>query len=95
MEQSITLKIAGKEFPLKVTSPEMEQVMRIAAEKINEKLTAYDAKFPGKELVDKLIFVALTETVSRLTTQRKLSLELEQEKALLSQIECYMEKIEK
>ena len=27
MEQSITIKIAGKDYPLKATSPEMEQLM--------------------------------------------------------------------
>ena len=66
MEQSITIKIAGKDYPLKATSPEMEQLMRLAADSINQKLAAYDAKFPDKTLVDKLSFVALNETVSRM-----------------------------
>ena len=44
MEQNITIKIAGKDYALKVTSPEMEQLMRIAAETINEKLMDYDSK---------------------------------------------------
>ncbi|MBR4134702.1 MAG: cell division protein ZapA, partial [Bacteroidales bacterium] len=41
MEQSITIKIAGKDYPLKATSPEMEQLMRLAADSINQKLAAY------------------------------------------------------
>ena len=73
MEQSITLKIAGKDYPLKATSPEMEQLMRLAAETINQKLAVYDAKFPDKTLVDKLSFVALNETVSRMSYQKRLS----------------------
>ena len=32
--QSITLKIAGKEYPLKARNPEAEQLMRLAAEDI-------------------------------------------------------------
>ena len=58
MEQSIKIKIAGVEYPLKASSPEMEQLMRLAAEAINQKLSAYDAKFPNKSLSDKLSFVA-------------------------------------
>lgn len=71
--QSITLKIAGKEYPLKATSPEMEQIMRVAADTINQKLAAYDAKFPDKTLIDKLSFVTLNETIGRLSTQKKYS----------------------
>ncbi len=51
---------------------EMEQLMRIAAETINKKIAAYDARFPERSLADKLSFVALNETVSRLATQRKM-----------------------
>ena len=72
MEQSITIKIAGTDYPLKASSPEMEQLMRIAAETINKKIAAYDARFPERSLADKLSFVALNETVSRLATQRKM-----------------------
>ena len=38
MEQSIKIRIAGKEYPLKANSPEMEQMLRLAAETINQKL---------------------------------------------------------
>lgn len=79
--QSITLKIAGKEYPLKAASPEMEQMMRVAADTINQKLAAYDAKFPDKTLIDKLSFVTLNETIGRLAAQKKYSaLESEIEK---------------
>lgn len=67
MEQSITLKIAGKEFPMKASSPEMESLMRRAAERINESLAKYDEKFPRQSQLDKLIFVALNETAVSLS----------------------------
>lgn len=95
MEQSITLKIAGKDYPLKATSPEMEQLMRLAAESINQKLAAYDAKFPDKTLVDKLSFVALNETVSRMSYQKRLSSTSEEAKRLLSQTSAYLDNIDK
>lgn len=95
MAQSITLKIAGKEYPLKADTPEMEQLMRYAAETINQKLQAYDAKFPDKTLVDKLSFVALNETVNRLSAQKKLSIAAEEAKRMLSQTNTYLESIDK
>ena len=95
MEQSITLKIAGKDYPLKATSPEMEQLMRLAAETINQKLAVYDAKFPDTTLVDKLSFVALNETVSRMSYQKRLSSVNEEAKRMLSQTSSYLDDIDK
>ena len=95
MEQSITIKIAGKDYPLKATSPEMEQLMRLAADSINQKLAAYDAKFPDKTLVDKLSFVALNETVSRMSFQKRLSSVSEEAKRMLSQTSSYLDNIDK
>ena len=63
MDQSITLKIAGREYSLKVQSPEMEQLMRLGAESINRTLAVYDQRYPDKSLVDKLAFVTLREAV--------------------------------
>jgi len=95
MEQSITIKIAGKDYPLKATSPEMEQLMRLAAETINQKLAVYDAKFPDKTLVDKLSFVALNETVSRMSYQKRLASVNEEAKRMLSQTSSYLDNIDK
>ena len=94
MDQSITLRIAGKEYSLKVQSPEMEQLMRLAAENINQMLSKYDEKFPDKTLVDKLSFVTLNETVALLSTQRKLARAGEEAKALQSELEAYLDGIQ-
>ena len=95
MGQSIKIKIAGNEYPLVASSPEMERLMRLAAEAINQKLTAYDAKFPDKTLADKLSFVALNETVSRMSYQKKLSSVNEEAKAMLSRTSAYLDNIDK
>ena len=95
MGQSIKIKIAGNEYPLVAASPEMERLMRLAAEAINQKLNAYDAKFPDKSLSDKLSFVALNETVSRLTYQKKLAEAGEEAKMLQEDVESYLRNIEK
>ena len=88
MGQSIKIKIAGNEYPLVASSPEMERLMRLAAEAINQKLTAYDAKYPNKSLSDKLSFVALNEAVGRLTYQKKLSDAGDEAKALQEDVEA-------
>ena len=95
MEQSITLKIAGKDYSLKANSPEMEQLMRVAAEAINKKMEAYDAKFPDKTTADKLAFVALSETVGRLSYQKKLSSVNDEVKRMLGQTSEYLDNIDK
>ena len=43
MGQNIKIKIAGNEYPLVASSPEMERMMRLAADAINQTLAAYDA----------------------------------------------------
>ena len=95
MDQSITLKIAGKDYSLKASSPEMEQIMRVAAEAIGKRLSQYDAKFPDKELLDKLVFVTLNETIGRIAAQRKLTAREEGEKKLLDEMTSYLDSIEK
>ena len=72
MDQRITIKIAGKDFVLKASSPESEELIRLAAIEIGKKLTAYQAKFTGRELSDILCFVALNEAITTLSLQRKL-----------------------
>lgn len=95
MAQKITLTIAGKQYPLTAASPEIEQIMRIASDTINQKLAAYDAKFHNTSSEDKLAFVALNETVTRLTYSRKIqSLEAEIKK-LHQQTESYLADIDK
>ena len=93
--QNITVKIAGSTYPIKASTPEMERMMRLAAEAINAKFAAYDAKFPDKSIADKLAFVTLNETISRLSAQKK-NADLEEKiKQLLSETDSYLKNIEK
>ena len=95
MGQNIKIKIAGNEYPLVASSPEMERMMRLAAEAINQKLTAYDAKYPNKTLSDKLSFVALNEAVGRLACQKRLADVDAESKKLQEDVESYIKNIEK
>jgi hypothetical protein len=93
-EQSITIVIAGTQYPLKAASPEVERLMRIAAETVNTKLAAYDAKYPNKSTADKLAFVALNETVSRLVCQKHLDEASSESAKLQDEIETYLKNID-
>ena len=48
MAQKITVTIAEHPFDLTATSPEHEEVIRIAADEVNKKIAQYQDKFPGK-----------------------------------------------
>ena len=95
MGQNIKIKIAGNEYPLVASSPEMERMMRLAADAINQKLAAYDAKYPNKTLSDKLSFVALNEAVGRLAYQKRVADADAEAKKLPEDVEAYIKNIEK
>ena len=92
MGQNIKIKIAGNEYPLVASSPEMERMMRLAADAINQKLAAYDA---NKTLSDKLSFVALNEAVGRLAYQKRVADADAEAKKLQEDVESYIKNIEK
>lgn len=71
MAQSITIKIAGKDYPLVATTPDRERQMRLAAEDVNSMLSRYDEKFPEKALIDKLAFVALNQAVGKIAIREE------------------------
>ena len=95
MDQKITIKIAGKAYVLKASTPENEQLIRLAAEDVNKKLGAYTASFPGKALEDILAFVALNECVSRLAFKKKMDADEAQVAGLKADLDSYLSSIEK
>lgn len=85
MDQSITIKVAGKDFPFKAQTPEVEQIMRLAAEDVNARLAKYVQMYPDKSIEDKLALVCLNEAINMLSFKRKLgslSVEVDTLKAL-------------
>ena len=95
MDQSIRIKIAGKEYPLKATSPEMEQLMRLASEDINKMLSKYDDRYSNYDLVDKLAFVALNETFAKLKSQKQLAMAVHEAEDLKENLDNYLKGVEK
>ena len=46
MDQSIKIRIAGQEYSLKAGSPEIERLMRLAAESVSKKVEPSDYSAP-------------------------------------------------
>ena len=78
MDQKISIKIAERTFNLTAPSPEKEEIIRLAADAINQHLQAYTRRYPGKSQAELMPMLALNECVSRITAQReKAALEAE------------------
>ncbi len=65
-EQKISIVISDRTYCLKASSPENEEVIRKAANVINQKVSNYRKQFLGKPEVDILSFVALNECITNI-----------------------------
>ena len=90
MDQSITINLAGRELHLKASSPDMERLMRLAADDINAKLESYTVRYMDRSFEDKLAVVALQETVNRLVAQKRLNAASSEADALKGELDAYL-----
>ena len=95
MEQSIKIKIADREYPLKVSSPEKEEVIRKAAADLNKKITLYQEKYPHKGMIEILSFVALNVSMTNVVTQKQIDAMKEGEENLAKELQGYLDNMNK
>ena len=95
MEQSIKIRIADREYPLKVSSPEKEEVIRKAAADLNKKITLYQEKYPNKGMIEILSFVALNVSMTNVVTQKQIEAMKEGEENLAKELQGYLENMNK
>ena len=95
MEQSIKIKIADREYPLKVSSPEKEEVIRKAAADLNKKINLYQDKYPTKGMIEILSFVALSVSMTNVVLQKQIETFNESETVLAQELQSYLENIDK
>ena len=93
--QSIKIRIAGREYPLKVNSPEHEEVIRKATDDIQKMIEIYQEKFPGKPMIEILSFVVLNVCTSNISLNRQLKEMKAAEGALAKELEGYIDKMDK
>jgi len=95
MEQSIKIKIADREYPLKVSSPEKEEVIRKAAADLNRKISLYQDKYPNKGMIEILSFVALNVSMMNVVLEKQVDSLKKGEENLASELQSYLENIDK
>ena len=95
MEQSIKIRIADREYPLKVSSPEKEEVIRKAAADLNKKINLYQDKYPTKGMIEILSFVALNVSMTNVVLQKQIETFNESETVLAQELQSYLENIDK
>ena len=95
MEQSIKIKIADREYPLKVSSPEKEEVIRKAAADLNKKIALYQEKYPNKGMIEILSFVALNVSMTNVVVQKQIETMKESEESLAKELQGYIDNMDK
>ncbi len=95
MAQSITVTIAERTFPLKVSSPEHEELIRKAADEINRKVKLYLEKFPSKSPQEIMSLVALNTGIAFAGLQKQMEFVMQAEEGLLNDLDGYLENIDK
>ena len=95
MAQSINVIIAGRTFPLKVNSPEHEELIRKAADEINRKVKFYLERFPSKSPHEVMSLVALNTGIAYAGLQKQMESVLNDEENLLKDLDGYLENIDK
>ena len=95
MEQSIKIRIADREYPLKVSSPEKEEVIRKAAAELNKRISLYQDKYPNKGMIEILSFVALNVSMSNIVLQKQAEEMKYEEDTLVKELQGYLENIDK
>ena len=95
MSQSISIKIADRTYPLKVNSPEHEEVIRKAADELNSKIAQYQERFPTKGMSEILSFMALNVCMNSIILQKQVKAMKDAEETLASELGRYLDTIDK
>ena len=95
MAQSINVIIADRSYPVQVKSPEHEEMIRKAVADINRRVKFYLDKFPTKGMVEVLSLVALNIGIQNSGLLKQVESAVEDEAALLKELEAYLEKADK
>ena len=95
MAQSIKVVVSGRDIPLKVNSPEHEELIRKAASEINRKVKFYLDRYPGKSLNEIMSLVALNTGIAYAGLQKQMEAVLGEEESLVKELDGYLENIDK
>ena len=94
MDQKISIKIAERTFNLSASSPDQEEIIRLAADAINRRLETYTRRNPGKTLVELMSMVALNECACRISFQRDIDARMAEAEQLSRDLAGYLGNIQ-
>ena len=95
MAQDITIKLAGKPYPLTADNPEQEQLIRRSADEINRRIADYQSKNPEGYMVDFMSFAALNLCMSLITLADQMNTRNSEEMMLVKELDGYLKNIDK
>ena len=95
MDQKISIKIAERTFNLTASTPEQEEVIRLAADAINRRLETFTRRNPGKNMLELMSMVALNEGVCRINIQRETAAQKAEAEQLGKDMANYLAQMEK
>lgn len=92
--RSITVKIAGREYCLKVKDADEEEAYRLASDSVNKRIQMYQKKFLGKPETDILAFTAFSVCLANVKSARSMEAAAREVAGLHEELENYLKDIE-
>lgn len=89
-QRNITVKIAGRDYCLKVKNADEEELYRLAADSVNRKIDLYQKKFIGRAETDILSFVAFNVCLANIRNGREYEKTGKEAEELHRQLENYL-----
>jgi cell division protein ZapA (FtsZ GTPase activity inhibitor) len=89
--KTITVNIAGRNFPVKITEDE-EQIVRTVVLELNDRISEYQTTYPSRDKLDCVIMTLLMYTFDQKNTSEntdlsEISLKVNTLKSILSDID--------
>ena len=94
MAQNIKVNICDKEYSYVAESPEKEQLLRKAAEMVNEKFSGVNSSQSNRSVEDRLSIVAFNIALTLMTAKKKMALLGDEVNKLTELTDKYLNDIE-
>lgn len=95
MGQKITVTLNSKRYELTASTPEDEEIYRLAAVSVNNGINSYSVKFQGKEVSEILAMVAFNESIGRISAMKEIEKDNKSADSLRTMLNTYLDNIEK
>lgn len=94
-DQRIVVKVGGYPYKLVVKSPEHEELIRKAVDKINDSIKEHTKNYPDKSMREMISLTAINICISEIIAKQKVNQLTEELGRLDNEITGYLENIDK